>query len=68
VREEAGTARRQFRVLHREFLLRIIDRELLSSHAQGDAGRLLLQGVSLLIFISILRSPARTCPDDRAST
>lgn len=46
--------RRQLRVLHREFLFRIVDRELLSSHARGDMSKLLLQIVSLLIFISLL--------------
>jgi hypothetical protein len=32
-------AARQRRVLYREFLFRIVDRELLSSHSTGDASR-----------------------------
>jgi CubicO group peptidase (beta-lactamase class C family) len=51
---DGGTARRQFRILHREFLFRVIDRDLLSAHAQGDSSKLLVQFVSLLIFIGIL--------------
>jgi CubicO group peptidase (beta-lactamase class C family) len=51
---DGNIARRQFRVLHREFLFRVIDRELLSSHAQGDSSKLLLQFVSLLIFIGLV--------------
>jgi len=43
----------QFRVLYRDFLSRIIDLEILSSHAQGDASTLLGQFASLLIFVSI---------------
>ena len=55
VTTDTGTARRQFRVLHREFLFRVVDRELVSSHAQGgDASKLLLQLASLLIFVGIL--------------
>lgn len=46
--------RRQCRVLHREFLFRIVDRELLSSHARGDMSKLLLQIISLLIFVGML--------------
>ena len=45
---------RQLRVLHREFLFRIVDRELLSTHAQGDMSKLLLQFAALLIFVSLL--------------
>src|SRR5579872_486308 len=44
----------QFRVLYREFLFRMVDLELLSSHALGDSNRLLGQFASLLIFLSIL--------------
>jgi CubicO group peptidase (beta-lactamase class C family) len=62
--KDAGTARRQFRVLHREFLFRVIDPELLSAHAPGGSSRLLLQCVSLLIFLGILLSlPAWTFGD-----
>jgi CubicO group peptidase (beta-lactamase class C family) len=45
---------RQLRVLHREFLFRIVDRELLSTHAQGDMSKLLIQFAALLIFVSLL--------------
>ena len=45
---------RQVRVLHREFLFRIVDRELLSTHAQGDMSKLLLQFAALLIFVSLI--------------
>lgn len=48
------TSWRQLRVLHREFLFRIVDRELLSTHAQGDMSKLLLQFAALLIFISLI--------------
>jgi hypothetical protein len=41
-----------FRVLYREFLLRLVDRELLSAHANGDASQLLLQIAAILIFSS----------------
>lgn len=44
----------QFRVLYREFLLRIIDLEMLSKHAEGDSRTLLGQFVSLLIFCSVI--------------
>jgi CubicO group peptidase (beta-lactamase class C family) len=45
---------RQLRVLHREFLFRVVDRELLSAHAQGDMSKLLIQFAALLIFVSLL--------------
>ncbi len=48
--------KRQFWVLYRDFLLRIVDPELLSLHARGDASTLLGQVVSLLIFLSLLFS------------
>lgn len=44
----------QFRVLYRQFLFRIVDLELLSSHAEGDSRVLLAQLASLLIFTSVL--------------
>jgi len=51
--------KRQFRVLYRQFLFRMVDLEVLSSHAQGDSNRLLGQFASLLIFVSfILLLPA----------
>jgi CubicO group peptidase (beta-lactamase class C family) len=49
-------AKRQFRVLYRDFLLRLIHVELLSVHAGGDASTLFGQFVSLLIFLSLLFS------------
>src|SRR5687767_15015972 len=54
---------RQRRILYREFLLRIVDRELLSSHATGDASQLLLQLLTLLLCASVLLSlPALADP------
>lgn len=47
---------RTFRVLYRLFLFRMVDVELLSAHALGDANKLLGQFASLLIFISVLLS------------
>ena len=43
----------QFRVLYHEFLSRMVDLELLSVHARGDASTLLGQFAALLIFISL---------------
>lgn len=48
--------KRQFRVLYRDALRRIVDVELLSVHARGDAGTLIGQFLSLLIFLSLLFS------------
>src|SRR5215472_12171779 len=45
--------KRQFRVLYRQFLFRMVDLEVLSSHAQGDSSRLMGQFASLLIFLSM---------------
>lgn len=45
---------KQFRILYREFLFRVISPELLSRHAQGDSLSLLAQILSLLVFISVL--------------
>jgi len=42
----------QFQVLYREFLFRIVDLELLSADAQGDANTLLGQFAALLVFFS----------------
>ena len=36
-----GRTTRQFRVLYRDFLFGIVDRELLSTHAKGGASQLL---------------------------
>jgi CubicO group peptidase (beta-lactamase class C family) len=43
----------QFRVLYREFLFRMVDLEVLSAHALGDANKLLGQFAALLAFISV---------------
>lgn len=48
--------RRQFRVLYIDALRRLIDREVLSMHAQGDAATLIGQVISLLLFLSLLFS------------
>ena len=47
---------RQFRVLYRQFLFRLMDVELLSGSARGDASELLGQFGSLLVFGSLLLS------------
>lgn len=47
---------RQFRVLYLDFLRRIVDLELLSIHARGDAATLFGQFVSLLVFLTLLFS------------
>jgi hypothetical protein len=46
----------QFRILYREFLFRVIDLELLSSDAQGDASKILGQFAALLILLGALFS------------
>src|SRR6516162_3934602 len=48
--------RLQFRVLYRQFLFRMVDLEVLSAHALGDANKLLGQFAALLVFISNLLS------------
>jgi CubicO group peptidase (beta-lactamase class C family) len=48
----------QFRVLYHEFLSRMVDVELLSGHARGDASTLLGQFAALLVFISLGMSMA----------
>jgi hypothetical protein len=63
----ARMTRIQFRVLYREFLFRVVDRELLSTYAQGDMSQLLLRFVSLLIFFGLVyalpaANVARTTP------
>jgi hypothetical protein len=50
--------KRQFRVLYREFLFRMVDLEVLSAHALGDAHKLLGQFAALLLFVSNLLSIA----------
>ena len=44
----------QFRILYREFLFRMVDLELLSSHALGDSNNLLGRFAALLLFVSLL--------------
>jgi hypothetical protein len=44
----------QFRVLYRQFLFRLMDVELLSASAHGDASTMFGQFASLLIFGSLL--------------
>ena len=46
--------RRQLNVLYRQFLFRIVDLDVLSPDAQGDATKLLGQFAALLVFLSIL--------------
>lgn len=48
--------RLQFRVLRRQFLFRVVEIEALSTHAQGDATKLLGQFVALLFFASLVLS------------
>ncbi|MGC1291114.1 MAG: hypothetical protein WA855_07525, partial [Candidatus Acidiferrales bacterium] len=43
----------QFRVLYRQFLFRMVDLEVLSASALGDANKLLGQFAALLIVISM---------------
>ena len=43
----------QFRVLYREFLFRLVDREVLSVSAQGDASKLLGRFAAILVLVSI---------------
>ncbi len=45
--------RRQFRVLYREFLFRLVDRDVLAAGAQGDASRLLGRLATILVVLSI---------------
>lgn len=45
--------RLQFRVLYREFLFRLVDRDVLSVSAQGDASRLFGQIAAVLVLLSI---------------
>ena len=49
-------SKRQFGVLYRDFLLRLIDMEILSIHARGDASTLIGQFVAFLLLISLLFS------------
>src|SRR4029077_2768664 len=44
--------RTPFRILYREFLFRVVDRELLSTYAGGDAHQLFTQFAAVLLFVS----------------
>ena len=46
--------KRQFRVLYRQFLFRMVDLEVLSAHAEGDARKLLGRFAALLVFVSVI--------------
>ena len=46
----------QLRVLYRQFLFRVFDREVFSAQAQGDANKLLGQFAALLVFVSVVLS------------
>ena len=46
--------KKQFLILYRQFLFRMVDLELLSASAQGDVSRLLGQCAALLIFVSMI--------------
>lgn len=50
----AGDAKWQFRVLYRQFLFRVVDLEVLSAHALGDANKLLGQFAALLVLFSVV--------------
>src|ERR1035438_8272846 len=43
----------QFRVMYREFLFRMVDLEVLSASALGDANKLLGQFATLLVFLGV---------------
>jgi hypothetical protein len=45
--------KRQFQVLYRDFLFRLVDRDLLSAHAEGDASKLLGQFITVLILLGV---------------
>lgn len=49
----AENAKRQFRLLRREFLFRVVELEVLSSSALGDSTRLLGRFAALLVFLSL---------------
>jgi hypothetical protein len=51
-----ATTKLQFRVLCRQFLFRVVDLEVLSAHALGDANKLLGQFAALLILASLIIS------------
>src|SRR5437899_11278492 len=45
--------KRPFRILYRECLFRVVDRELLSTYASGDAHQLFTQIAAVLVFFSV---------------
>jgi hypothetical protein len=49
----SGDGDSQFTVLYRQFLFRLMDVELLSASARGDASQLFGQFASLLLFVSL---------------
>ncbi|MGC1107237.1 MAG: hypothetical protein WA876_11930 [Candidatus Acidiferrales bacterium] len=51
---EATNTKPQFRVLYRQFLFRVVDLEVLSTHALGDANKLLGQFAALLVLFSVV--------------
>jgi hypothetical protein len=51
----------QFTVLYRQFLFRLMDVELLSASARGDASQLFGQFASLLLFVSLNLSIGAAC-------
>lgn len=53
---QTDNAKLQFRVLRRQFLFRVVDLEILSGHAQGDASKLLGQFAALLVLASVVIS------------
>jgi hypothetical protein len=58
--------KRQFHILYREFLFRMMDLEVLSAHAQGDMDRLFGQFAAFLVWLSIpLTAPALAAGDPR---
>ncbi|HLW82134.1 MAG TPA: hypothetical protein VKS20_08840 [Candidatus Acidoferrales bacterium] len=51
---ETTSTKPQFRVLYRQFLFRVVDLEVLSARALGDANKLLGQFAALLVLFSVV--------------
>jgi len=51
---ETTNMKPQFQVLYRQFLFRVVDLEVLSAHALGDANKLLGQFAALLVLFSVV--------------
>lgn len=49
---QADRPKTQFRILYRQFLFRVVDLEVLSASAQGDANKLIGRFAALLVWIS----------------